>query len=72
MIKTVLEMDFLDGLDKKFKISVGDPKEDLEQVQVEVAMEAILENNIFISNNTDLIKSVEARVITTTVEKMEF
>ena len=72
MIKTVLELDFLDGVDKKFKLSVNDPKEDLEEMQVEAAMAEILEKNIFISNNGDLVKSVGARVITTTVESMEF
>nr|WP_300006042.1 DUF2922 domain-containing protein [Tissierella sp.] len=72
MIKTVLELDFLDAADKKFKISVPDPKEDLEEVQVQATMEAILEKNIFISNNTHLVKPVGARVITTTVANMEF
>lgn len=72
MIKTVLELDFLDGVDKKFKLSVTDPKTDLEEMQVEAAMAEILEKNIFISNNSDLVKSVGARVITTTVENMEF
>lgn len=72
MIKTVLELDFLDGVDKKFKLSVTDPKTDLEEIQVEAAMAEILEKNIFISNNSDLVKSVGARVITTTVENMEF
>lgn len=72
MIKTVLELDFLDGVDKKFKLSVADPKEDLEELQISSAMHTILEKNIFISNNTDLVKSVEARIIKTTVETMEF
>lgn len=72
MIKTVLELDFLDGVDKKFKLSVQEPKEDLEEMQVAAAMAEILEKNIFISNNADLVKSVGARVITTTVETMEF
>ena len=72
MIKTVLELDFLDGVDKKFKLSVQEPREDLEEMQVAAAMAEILEKNIFISNNADLVKSVGARVITTTVETMEF
>ena len=72
MIKTVLELDFLDGVDKKFKLSVQDPKIDLEEMEVEAAMGDILEQNIFISNNTDLVKTVGAKVITTTVKNMEF
>lgn len=32
MIKTSLELDFLDGFDKKFKLSILDPKEDLEKI----------------------------------------
>lgn len=72
MIKSVLELDFLDGTDKRFKLSVAEPKEDLEELQIASAMDTILEKNIFVSNNTDLVKSVGARVITTTVETIEF
>ncbi len=72
MIKTNLELDFVDAVDKKFKLSIADPKEDLENIEIESAMDTILEKNIFLSNNTDLVKSLGARIIKTTVNVIEF
>ena len=72
MDKTKLEMDFLDGTNKMFRLSIDDPKVDLDIIQVEAAMDVILANNIFVSNGTDLVGYDAARIITTTVEEMEF
>ena len=72
MIKRTLQLGFLDGINKKFNISLGDPKEDLSKENVEDAMDTILEQNIFKSNDTDLAVKNEARIIETTVEVMEF
>lgn len=72
MEKKKLEMDFLDGTNKRFRLSIDNPKEDLDIIQVEVAMDEILTNNIFISNGVDLISPEAARIITTSVEEMEF
>lgn len=67
-----LEMDFIDELNKRFRLSIDDPKEDLETIQVEAAMDEILSHNIFTSNGVDLVSYNAARVITTVVEEMEF
>ena len=72
MIKKTLELGFLDGVNKRFKISLGDPKEDLSKLNIEDAMDTIIEKNIFKSNETDLVMKEEARIIETTVEVMEF
>lgn len=72
MDKTKLEMDFLDGTNKMFRLSIDDPKVDLDIIQVEAAMDVILANNIFVSNGTDLVGYDAARIITTTVEEMGF
>ena len=72
MVKKTLELGFLDGVNKKFKISLGDPKDDLEKINIENAMDIILEKNIFKSNNTDLLVKNEARIIETTTEIIEF
>lgn len=72
MIKKTLEMGFLDGINKKFKVSIGDPKEDLSRLNIEDAMDTIIEKNIFQSNDTDLLAKNEARIIETTVEVIEF
>lgn len=67
-----LEMDFIDGMNKRFRLSLDNPKEDLDAFQLEAAMDEILANNIFISNGVDLVSFDGARVITTVVEEMEF
>ena len=72
MEKRKLEMDFIDGMNKKFRLSLDNPKEDLDTIQVEGAMDEILANNIFVSNGVDLVSFDAARVITTVVEEMEF
>ncbi len=72
MVKKTLEMGFLDGVNKNFKISVGDPKEDLSRLNIEDAMDTIIEKNIFQSNDTDLLAKNEARIIETTIEVIEF
>lgn len=71
MNKKKLEMDFLDEMNKRFRLSIDNPKEDLDIIQVEVAMDEILANNIFISNGVDLAGAEAARIITTSVEEME-
>ena len=72
MEKRKLEMDFIDGMNKRFRLSLDNPNEDLDTIQVEAAMDQILANNIFISNGTDLVDLEGARVVTTVVEEMEF
>ena len=72
MEKKKLEMDFLDEMNKRFRLSIDDPKDDLDIIQVEVAMDEILASNIFISNGTDLVSHDAARIVTTVVEEMEF
>ena len=72
MEKRKLEMDFIDGTNKRFRLSLDNPKEDLDTIQAEAAMDEILANNIFVSNGVDLVGFDAARVITTVVEEMEF
>ena len=71
-MKTKLEMDFIDETNKRFRLSIDDPKEDLDILQVETAMDTVIANNIFVSDGVDLIGYDAARIITTTVEEMEF
>ncbi len=71
MIKTKLEMDFLDALNKNFRISLDDPREDLSETEVSDVMSDIMIANVFESKNGDLIEVVGARVVTTTVTEME-
>lgn len=71
-MKAKLEMDFIDETNKRFRLSIDDPKEDLDVLQVETAMDTVIANNIFVSDGVDLIGYDAARIITTTVEEMEF
>lgn len=72
MEKTRLEMDFLDEDGKRFRISLNDPKEDLDRVQIENAMNSVIEHNIFDSNDGDLVALDAARIVTTTSEEIDF
>ena len=72
MEKKKLEMDFLDELNKKFRLSIDDPKEDVDRIQIQAAMEEILAHNVFVSNGVDLVDLNAARIIRTIVDEMEF
>ncbi len=65
-----LEMEFLNSLNKKYVISLDDPKFDLTQEEVQTAMEAIISDNVFTVSLADLAEVVEARIITTQVDKL--
>ena len=70
MEKSKLEMEFLNTLSKKFVISIDEPKEYLTPEEVQEAMETIIEENVFVSSMADLAEIVEARIVTTTVNKL--
>jgi hypothetical protein len=72
MEKTKLEMDFLDSLNKVVKISLDDPRTDLVPSEIQSAMENIIAQNIFTSKDGDLVAVGGARVITTSINELEF
>lgn len=65
-----LEMEFLNEMNKKYVISIDDPRLDLSQEEVETAMAAIIADNVFQVSLADLAEAVEARIVTTNVEKL--
>lgn len=71
MQKTKLEMEFLDKASKKFVITLEEPRSDLNPLEVSQAMEKILTHNIFHSSAGDLESIKDARLVTTTVSKLE-
>ncbi|MBU5427898.1 DUF2922 domain-containing protein [Tissierella pigra] len=71
MEKTKLEMEFMDEANKKFVLSIDEPKSDLDSEEVKEAMEAILASNIFVSSNSDIIGLSEARIVYTTITKLD-
>lgn len=72
MEKTKLEMDFLDEFNKRLRISIDEPLEDLAQSEIESAMNSIISHNIFQSNGVDLVNKQSARIISTTINEIEF
>ncbi len=71
MERVRLEMNFLDEENKKFKISIEEPKEELDGAQIKDAMEGILEHDIFLSNGVGLIGLDGARFVRTSIEDIE-
>lgn len=71
MNKSKLEMEFLDESNKKFVISIDEPRADLTPSEVRTAMEAIVNYNIFDSSMNNLVAVKDARIITTTVDDLE-
>lgn len=70
MEKTKLEMEFLDSLNKKFIVSIDEPRIDLTHEEVRTAMEAIIAENVFESSMEDIVAIKDARIITTTIETL--
>lgn len=71
MIKTRLEMEFKDIAGKKFSLSLDEPKEDLTEIEVKAAMDEVVNKNIFFTKEGDVVETVGARLVTTTVEELE-
>lgn len=71
MDKTKLEMDFLDAMNKNYRMSIDAPRTDLSALEVAGAMDAIVNAGVFKSTNGDLVGAVGARVVTTTVSELE-
>ncbi|CAK7045744.1 DUF2922 domain-containing protein [Tissierella carlieri] len=70
MEKTKLEMEFLDETNKKFMISIDQPRLDITPEEVSQAMDTIITCNIFDSKMFNLVEAKEARIVTTTVNKL--
>ena len=59
-----LVMVFATNGDKNVSLSVDNPKASLQEAQVKTAMETIITQNIFAPNGEDLVKCVEAKIVT--------
>lgn len=70
MEKTKLEMEFLDEANKKFVISIDEPRSDITPEEVSQAMATIINCNVFNSKMLDLVKANDARIVSTTVNKL--
>lgn len=65
-----LEMVFKNQLGRTSKITVENARHDLEESDVQAAMQAIIDKNIFKTNGGDLVSIEAARIITTDVAQL--
>jgi len=70
METTKLEMEFLDEANKKFTISINEPRIDITPEEVGQAMDAIVGYDVFAPGMKNLVDTVGARVVTTTVDTL--
>jgi len=63
-----LELIFKNTMDRKSRISLDDPREDLTEVEITAAMNNIITQNIFETTGGDLVSISGARIITTQVQ----
>ena len=66
-----LVMVFATNKDKNVSLSVDKPKSSLNETQIKSAMETIVAQNIFAPNGEDLVKCVEAKIVTTNTNEYD-
>jgi hypothetical protein len=69
-LETKLVMTFSNTLGRKVSLFVTDPREDLTESEIKAAMNLIVEKNIFEPNGSDIISTVDAKIVQT--ETTEF
>lgn len=69
--KKRLVMTFLTGVGRKISISIDDPKEDITEAEIVDAMNLIVEKNIFAPYGSELVATVDAKVIVTDTEEFD-
>ncbi len=70
-IKKRLVMTFLTGVCRKISISIDDPKENITEAEIVDAMNLIVEKNIFAPYGSELVATVDAKVIVTDTEEFD-
>ena len=66
-----LVMVFGTSKEKNVSLSVDKPKASLNETQIKSAMETIVAQNIFAPNGEDLVKCVEAKIVTTNTNEYD-
>ena len=66
-----LVMVFATNGDRNVSLSVDNPKASLGEAQIKSAMETIVAQNIFAPNGEDLVKCVEAKIVTTNTNEYD-
>lgn len=60
-----LVMSFLTSEDKKVSLTVDNPREDINETEIKSAMDLVVEKNIFAPNGSDIVATVDAKVVVT-------
>ncbi|MBS4535796.1 DUF2922 domain-containing protein [Clostridium sp. D2Q-14] len=68
MMSKKIELIFKNQKDRTTRISIDNPKEDLTEAEVQVAMDNIIAENIFDTSGGDLVSISGARIVTTQIE----
>ena len=66
-----LVMVFGTNKEKNVSLSVDNPKSSLNETQIKSAMDTIVAQNIFAPNGEDLVKCVEAKIVTTNTNEYD-
>ncbi|MBC8630141.1 DUF2922 domain-containing protein [[Eubacterium] tenue] len=69
--KKRLVMAFLTGVGRKISISIDDPKENITEAEIVDVMNLIVEKNIFAPYGSELVSTVDAKVIVTDTEEFD-
>ena len=60
-----LVMTFKTNDDRKVSLSVDNPREDITENEIKSAMDLVVEKNIFAPNGSDIVATVEAKIVVT-------
>lgn len=66
LTKTTLELRFQNTSGGTVRLAVPDPKQPIDEAAVRAAMNQLVSLGVFISMGGDLVRPVEARLVTTT------
>lgn len=66
-----LQLTFVDGANKNVSYSIADPKADLKKETVDAAAQAIVDVQIFATDNGNLTGLKSSQIITRKVETLE-
>lgn len=66
-----LIMTFLTELGRKISISLDDPREGISEEEVVAAMNLIVDKNIFTPYGSELVSSVDAKIVLTDTQEFD-
>ena len=67
---TDLHLIFKNAAGKKVILKIENPKAGVTKAEIDAAMQAVVENNVFTSTVGDLVEAVEGYLRTTTTDKI--